>query len=66
MLSHMNYALKGLMSRGGLKNGPRLVAKHKVRYALVPGHGHYSIVDASAKAVAEIIAFQLQQKYKFG
>lgn len=32
------------------------VAQHKARYALVPGHGHNSIVDAVASAVAEIIA----------
>lgn len=31
------------------------VAEHKVRYALVPGHGHNSIVDASARAIAELI-----------
>lgn len=32
------------------------VAKHNARYALVPGHGHNSIVDASARVVAEVIA----------
>lgn len=32
------------------------VAYHKARYALVRGHGHSSIVDAVASAVAEIIA----------
>lgn len=31
------------------------VAHHKARYALVRGHGHNSIVDAVASAVAEII-----------
>jgi pimeloyl-ACP methyl ester carboxylesterase len=31
------------------------VASNNVRYALVPGHGHNSIVNASSKAIAEII-----------
>jgi hypothetical protein len=31
------------------------VKDHNARYAIVSGHGHNSIVDAVAKAVAEII-----------
>jgi hypothetical protein len=31
------------------------VDKQNARYAIVPGHGHNSIVNAVAKSVAEII-----------
>lgn len=31
------------------------VDKHNARYAIVPGHGHISIVNAVAKTVAEVI-----------
>lgn len=35
------------------------ISRHKVRYAIVPNHGHNSIVDAASKAVAEIIVDNL-------